>query len=147
MTYGYNIVHGYRYEIVGLADFARMALREICQEEVARELVLKELENLFSLDLLLDPIMVVQQTRHLVHLICYPPQAAASFAEERPDNAAYIMHRVLHSLDQWNIRICWVELQLMLEPPITSPGANGPNPSPQETAVTLFSPSKCDQNI
>lgn len=101
-------------DVEGLSDFARMALREIGQEDTTRECVLKELENLFSTDLLLDPIMSMQQTRHLVHLICHPViQVAGGFEERLDDKQA--MQRILRNLDQWNLRVSWVELKLMLD--------------------------------
>jgi hypothetical protein len=104
-----------------IADlYFRMALLDICQEDSVRSCVLRRLETLFSLELLLDPIMTREQTRNLVHLLCHPKQLALAYLEEPLDDRQ-TMQRSLRNLDQWNLRVCWVEIKLLLDHPDAKP--------------------------
>lgn len=48
-------------ESKGLNDFAKHALQEICQQEWVREKFLKDVDHLFTSDLLIDPMLSNKQ--------------------------------------------------------------------------------------
>ncbi|XP_055337250.1 mediator of RNA polymerase II transcription subunit 12-like protein [Paramacrobiotus metropolitanus] len=110
-----DITRPFGADIRNLNEFVEMVLCEICQEDTTRECVMRELENLFSPDLLLDSILTLSQTRHLVRLICYPVSYSAPSPDERPTDDKQAFQRMLRALDQWNLRVSWMELRLMLK--------------------------------
>ena len=48
-------------ESKGLNDFAKHALQEICQQEWVREKFLKDVDHLFTSDLLIDHMLSTKQ--------------------------------------------------------------------------------------
>lgn len=56
----------------GLSEYAKHCLKEICSQEWVREKLLKNPENLFDSDLLLDNMLSQRQAQQLVQMICYP---------------------------------------------------------------------------
>ncbi|OQV12637.1 Mediator of RNA polymerase II transcription subunit 12-like protein [Hypsibius exemplaris] len=103
----------YGWNVDGLYDFARMALLDICEEEWPRDCVLRQLEILFSEDLLLDPSMKPRQSFELIQLLCQPRKLALSSRDDALDDHQ-LMLRVLRNLDQWNLRVGWVEVKLVM---------------------------------
>ena len=59
-------------DIGSLTEFAKLVLRTMCGQEWVRERCLQDPESLFQQQHLLDPCLSQSQTRHLLHLICYP---------------------------------------------------------------------------
>ncbi|XP_076043982.1 mediator complex subunit kohtalo isoform X2 [Oratosquilla oratoria] len=94
-----------------LADFARYALRQICSQDWVRERCLKIPEELCSADNLLDSILTKSQAQRLLHQICHPdapnqPSDASMDEQTRISN-------ILEDLDEWGLRISWLDLHLM----------------------------------
>ena len=65
-------------------------------------------------------MITVFQAEHLVQMICYPgglPSVLLSEEDdddEEPEQRRHIS-RILHHVDQWSLRVSWLELQLMLK--------------------------------
>ena len=59
-------------ESAGLNEYAKHSLREICSQEWVRERFLKNPEELFKTDMLLDPELKNKHAQQLVQMICYP---------------------------------------------------------------------------
>ena len=66
-------------DIGSLTEFAKLVLRTMCGQEWVRERCLQDPESLFQQQHLLDPCLSQSQTRHLLHLICYPGLSRAFF--------------------------------------------------------------------
>jgi len=95
---------------VGLSDFAQHVLRQICSQEWVLERCLQNPEELCDTDMLLDSMLTPKQAQRLLHMICYPETTAAT--EESLDQR-HIIARILENLDQWTLRMSWLDLQLM----------------------------------
>ncbi|PNF33047.1 hypothetical protein B7P43_G16368 [Cryptotermes secundus] len=94
----------------GLSDFAQHVLRQICSQEWVLERCLQNPEELCHTDMLLDSMLTPKQAQRLLHMICYPETTAAT--EESLDQRD-IIARILENLDQWTLRMSWLDLQLM----------------------------------
>ncbi|XP_076454432.1 mediator of RNA polymerase II transcription subunit 12-like protein [Babylonia areolata] len=101
-------------ESKGLNDFAKHALHEICQQDWVREKFLKDVDHLFTSDLLIDPMLSLKQGQQLLHTICYPAGLPGSLDVSETDHK-HLINRVLQSLDQWSLRVSYLELKLLLE--------------------------------
>ncbi|KAL8595943.1 hypothetical protein ACOMHN_018255 [Nucella lapillus] len=101
-------------ESKGLNDFAKHALHEICQQDWVREKFLKDVDHLFTSDLLIDPMLSLKQGQQLLHTICYPAGLPGSLDVSDTDHK-HLINRVLQNLDQWSLRVSYLELKLLLE--------------------------------
>lgn len=97
---------------IGLSDFAQHVLREICSQEWVLERCLQNPENLCHQDLLLDSMLSAKQAQRLLHMICYPATPVGK--DDNLDQKAIITN-ILENLDQWTLRMSWVDMQLMYE--------------------------------
>ncbi|KAK0041422.1 mediator of RNA polymerase II transcription subunit 12-like protein isoform X3 [Biomphalaria pfeifferi] len=97
-----------------LSEFAKCALTEICRQDWVREKFLRNPEKLFTSDLLNDPILSYRQAQQLLQLICYPTGVPNQVEGCEPENK-HVVQRVLQTLDQWTLRVSWLELQLLFE--------------------------------
>lgn len=97
---------------VGLSEFAQHVLREICSQEWVLERCLQNPENLCHQDLLLDSMLSPKQAQRLLHMICYP---ATPVGKDDNLEAKTIITNILENLDQWTLRMSWVDMQLMFE--------------------------------
>ncbi|RXG58705.1 Mediator of RNA polymerase II transcription subunit 12 [Armadillidium vulgare] len=96
-----------------LADFARYALRQICSQEWVRERCLKGPKELCSKDNLLDRMLSSKQALRLLHLICHPD--SPSIHSDASLDHHTILSNILEDLDEWTLRISWLDLKLMYE--------------------------------
>ncbi|KAH9509032.1 Mediator of RNA polymerase II transcription subunit 12-like protein, partial [Bulinus truncatus] len=97
-----------------LSEFAKCALTEICRQDWVREKFLRNPEKLFTSDLLNDPILSYRQAQQLLQLICYPAGVPNQVEGCEPENK-HVVQRVLQTLDQWTLRVSWLELELLFE--------------------------------
>jgi hypothetical protein len=54
------------------------------------------------------------QAQQLIHLICYPTSLPATLDSE-DSHHHQLINRVLQNLDQWSLRVSYLELKLLLE--------------------------------
>lgn len=93
-----------------LSDFAQHVLKQICSQEWVLERCLQNSDKLCKW-LLMD-MLTPKQVQRLLHMICYPENEYISLADM--DQKSIII-RVLENLEQWTLRISWLDLQLMYE--------------------------------
>lgn len=93
-----------------LSDFAQHVLRQICSQEWVLERCLQNAEELCKPGLLIDNMLKANQAQRLLHMICYPENE--SYLKSEIDQRA-IITRILENLEQWSLRISWLDLQLM----------------------------------
>ncbi|NWT84489.1 MD12L protein, partial [Lanius ludovicianus] len=109
-------------ETATLSEYARYALRTICQQEWVGEHCLKEPERLCTdKDLILDPVLSNKQAQKLLQLICYPHGIKECTEGDNPQRQH--IKRILQNLDQWTLRQSWLELQLMIKQCMKDPGS------------------------
>ena len=100
-------------DVAGLGEFAKMALRQICSQEWVHDKCLRDPEMLCKPDLLLDTMLTPKQARQLLEMICRPKATVASTSDSDVfDQKSYIT-QILHSLDEWTLRVSWLQLNLM----------------------------------
>ena len=92
-----------------------MAIMDICQEETTRDIFLRQMEALFSAEILLDPTLTPKQSLKLSQLLSHPKKTDQ---DEQLDDAHAMLH-VLRGLDQWNLRAGWVEVKLAMQSMVT----------------------------
>ncbi|XP_008193999.1 mediator of RNA polymerase II transcription subunit 12 isoform X1 [Tribolium castaneum] len=92
-----------------LSAFACHVLREICSQQWVLERCLSHPEELCDSDNLLDPLLSHSQAQRLLHMICYPD--AGTSIEELDQKS--MISRILENLEQWTLRMSWLDLQLM----------------------------------
>ncbi|GFO22710.1 mediator of RNA polymerase ii transcription subunit 12-like, partial [Plakobranchus ocellatus] len=97
-----------------LSEFAKRALTEICRQDWVREKFLRNPGNLFTSDLLNDPVLSYGQAQQLLQMICYPSGVPNQVEGCEPENK-HVIQRVLQTLDQWTLRVSWLELQLLFK--------------------------------
>uniref|UniRef100_A0A8D9FIE5 Mediator of RNA polymerase II transcription subunit 12-like protein n=1 Tax=Cacopsylla melanoneura TaxID=428564 RepID=A0A8D9FIE5_9HEMI len=97
----------------GLSEFASLVLREICSQEWVLDRCLGTPEELFREGMLLDDMLSPKQAQRLLHMICYP-ERAANMDPNTMDYKTIIIH-VLENLDQWTLRMSWLDMQLMYQ--------------------------------
>lgn len=95
-----------------LSDFAQHVLRQICSQEWVLERCLQNAEELCQPGMLIDNMLTAKQAQRLLHMICYPENESNLIAEM--DQKAIIV-RILENLEQWSLRISWLDLQLMFK--------------------------------
>lgn len=93
-----------------LSDFAQHVLRQICSQEWVLERCLQNAEELCQPGMLIDNMLKANQAQRLLHMICYPE--SESYLKSEMDQRA-IIARILENLEQWSLRISWLDLQLM----------------------------------
>ncbi|EEC08725.1 thyroid hormone receptor-associated protein, putative [Ixodes scapularis] len=98
-------------ESAGLNDFAKYALGQICSQQWIHERCLRDPDVLCSSDLLLDPMLSHKQAETLLQMICHPKGNGRS--SEESCNQKQVVTQILLGLDQWSLRVSWLELQLM----------------------------------
>jgi mediator of RNA polymerase II transcription subunit 12 len=74
------------------------------------ERCLQNAEELCELGLLIDVMLSDKQAQRLLHMICYPDNDTNMKSEMEPKA---IISRILENLEQWSLRISWLDLQLM----------------------------------
>ncbi|KAJ8951793.1 hypothetical protein NQ318_019766 [Aromia moschata] len=87
------------------------SLREICSQQWVLERCLSHPEELCDMDNLLDPLLSHSQAQRLLHMICYPD--AASSIDDLDQKS--MISRILENLEQWTLRMSWLDLQLMFK--------------------------------
>ncbi|XP_065336450.1 mediator of RNA polymerase II transcription subunit 12 isoform X5 [Cloeon dipterum] len=103
-------VSGQRLEKAGLSEYAQHVLQQICSQEWVLVRCLQNPENLCNPEMLLDNMLTPKQAQRLLRMICYPENpAAASDNQEQPQ----VITRILENLDQWRLRMSWLDLELM----------------------------------
>lgn len=95
-----------------LSEFAKRALTEICRQDWVREKFLRNHEKVFTSDLLNDPVLSYGQAQQLLQMICYPSGVPNQVEGCEPENK-HVIQRVLQTLDQWTLRVSWLELKLL----------------------------------
>ncbi|XP_041350095.1 mediator of RNA polymerase II transcription subunit 12-like protein isoform X2 [Gigantopelta aegis] len=124
-------------ESAGLSEFSKHALREMCRQTWVQEKFLKDPENLFDGDLLIDPMLSNKQAQQLLHMICYPSGLPNQVDGVDADNKQVIL-RILQTLDQWSLRVSWLELQLMFKQATTQTETNNILDNIAKETVELF---------
>ncbi|XP_058826167.1 mediator of RNA polymerase II transcription subunit 12 isoform X2 [Topomyia yanbarensis] len=95
-----------------LSDFAQHVLRQICSQEWVLERCLQNADELCQQGMLIDNMLTAKQAQRLLHMICYPENESNLIADM--DQKAIIV-RILENLEQWSLRISWLDLQLMFK--------------------------------
>ena len=98
-------------ETAGLGEFAKHALKQICSQEWVHEKCLRNQEMLCNQDLLLDTMLTSRQAQLLLDMICHP-KGSGTVIDSEQDQKLYI-YRILQTLDEWTLRISWLQLQLI----------------------------------
>lgn len=62
--------------------------------------------------MLIDPMLTSKQAQRLLHMICYPENE--SNIKAGMDQKSIIV-RILENLEQWSLRISWLDLTLMFK--------------------------------
>ncbi|KAI1305889.1 Mediator of RNA polymerase II transcription subunit 12-like protein [Halotydeus destructor] len=99
------------FENANLGEFAKHALRLICSQDWVHEKCLQNAEVLCKNDLLLDAMLTLKQAQQLLRMICYP-KTVISLSDCDMDQKQYIS-RIFQSLDEWSIRVSWLQLKLL----------------------------------
>ncbi|XP_026323522.1 mediator of RNA polymerase II transcription subunit 12-like isoform X2 [Hyposmocoma kahamanoa] len=95
-----------------LSSLARRVLAEICSEEWVLQKCLQNPDELYQPDMLLDSMLTPRQAQRLLHMICYPDSASHT----QPDlDQKTMITRLLENLEQWSLRMSWLDLQLMFK--------------------------------
>ncbi|XP_068629231.1 mediator of RNA polymerase II transcription subunit 12-like isoform X2 [Battus philenor] len=95
-----------------LSSLARRVLAEICSEEWVLQKCLQNPDELYQPDMLLDSMLTPRQSQRLLHMICYPDSASHT----HPDlDQKTMITRLLENLEQWSLRMSWLDLQLMFK--------------------------------
>ncbi|XP_048481682.1 mediator of RNA polymerase II transcription subunit 12 isoform X3 [Plutella xylostella] len=95
-----------------LSSLARRVLAEICSEEWVLQKCLQNPDELYQPDMLLDSMLQPRQAQRLLHMICYPDSASHT----HPDlDQKTMITRLLENLEQWSLRMSWLDLQLMFK--------------------------------
>ncbi|KAJ0181317.1 hypothetical protein K1T71_003402 [Dendrolimus kikuchii] len=95
-----------------LSSLARRVLAEICSEEWVLQKCLQNPDELYQPDMLLDSMLTPRQAQRLLHMICYPDTASHT----NPDlDQKTMITRLLENLEQWSLRMSWLDLQLMFK--------------------------------
>ncbi|KOB66209.1 Mediator of RNA polymerase II transcription subunit 12 [Operophtera brumata] len=95
-----------------LSSLARRVLADICSEEWVLQKCLQNPDELYQNDMLLDSMLTPRQAQRLLHMICYPDSASHT----HPDlDQKTMITRLLENLEQWSLRMSWLDLQLMFK--------------------------------
>ncbi|CAG2169792.1 unnamed protein product, partial [Oppiella nova] len=102
-------------EKAGLSEAAKYALRQICGQQWVHDRCLRG----FMIDpeilnkLLLDPKLSHKEAQHLLNMICHPKLIAMHSLQEMDSDQKISIAKILQNLDEWSIRVSWLQLQLM----------------------------------
>ncbi|XP_054168464.1 mediator of RNA polymerase II transcription subunit 12-like protein isoform X2 [Oppia nitens] len=102
-------------EKAGLSEAAKYALRQICGQQWVHDRCLRG----FMIDpeilnkLLLDPKLTHKEAQHLLNMICHPKLIAMHSLQEMDSDQKISIAKILQNLDEWSIRVSWLQLQLM----------------------------------
>ncbi|XP_033637539.1 mediator of RNA polymerase II transcription subunit 12-like protein isoform X2 [Asterias rubens] len=102
-------------ETASLSDYAKFTLKTICSQSWVREIFLKDPDRLWTQEVLLDQVLSHKQAHYLVQLICYPSGVSTVTDSNYENEQKHAITRILRNLDQWTLRVSWLELQLMLK--------------------------------
>ncbi|XP_020279147.1 mediator of RNA polymerase II transcription subunit 12 isoform X2 [Pseudomyrmex gracilis] len=94
--------------VKGFSDFAHHVLRQICSQEWVLERCLQNPDELCHQDMLLDNMLTPRQAQKLLHMICYPDTPTEAFIDQKTH-----ITNILENLEQWSLRMSWLDLQLM----------------------------------
>lgn len=98
-------------ENAGLGEFAKLSLKQICSQDWVHEKCLRDREMLCKPDLLLDTMLSSKQAQQLLDMICHPRGSGPILSSDH-DQRQYVTH-ILQNLDEWTLRISWLQLQLI----------------------------------
>eukprot|EP00095_Tigriopus_kingsejongensis_P004973 maker-scaffold96_size378025-snap-gene-2.33 protein:Tk04973 transcript:maker-scaffold96_size378025-snap-gene-2.33-mRNA-1 annotation:"mediator of rna polymerase ii transcription subunit 12" len=106
---------GQRLDKASLPAFARYTLRQISQQDWVHDRCRQTPEQtLLKNGILLDTVLSPKQAQKLLRLICYPAEYPSSELNiPDPQEPKVIVSKILHSLDEWNLRISAIEIRLM----------------------------------
>lgn len=121
MPFGSRSSRQENMENAGLGEFAKLALKQICSQDWVHEKCLRDREMLCKQDLLLDTMLSAKQAQQLLDMICHPKGSGPTCTPDY-DQKAYITH-ILQNLDEWTLRISWLQLQLVYAQCSTSQGS------------------------
>ncbi len=102
-------------EKAGLSESAKYALRQICGQQWVHDRCLRG----FMIDpeilnkLLLDPKLSHKEAQHLLNMICHPKLIATHSLQELDSDQKQSIAKILQNLDEWTLRVSWLQLQLM----------------------------------
>ncbi|XP_022102013.1 mediator of RNA polymerase II transcription subunit 12-like protein isoform X2 [Acanthaster planci] len=102
-------------ETASLSDYAKFTLKTICSQSWVREIFLKDPDRLWTREVLLDQVLSHKHAHYLVQLICYPNGVPLISDGSYESEQKQAITRILRNLDQWTLRVSWLELQLMLK--------------------------------
>ncbi|KAG1673141.1 Mediator of RNA polymerase II transcription subunit 12-like protein [Nymphon striatum] len=130
-------------ESKGLSEFAKHALLQICNQDWIYERCLKDPDILCTQEMLLDPMLSNRQAQQLLQLICHPGCSLNS--EVRSDDSSTLTSeckqhviRILQNLDQWTLRVSWLELLLMYKQSQASNELNAWSDSLARATIDIF---------
>ncbi|XP_012157623.1 mediator of RNA polymerase II transcription subunit 12 isoform X2 [Ceratitis capitata] len=95
-------------EQVSLLEFANHVLKQICSQEHVLERCLKHADNLC--EMIIDDMLTTKQVQRVLYMICYP-EAEYNIISDMDQRSMII--RILENLEQWTLRISWLDLELM----------------------------------
>ncbi|XP_054085206.1 mediator of RNA polymerase II transcription subunit 12 isoform X1 [Zeugodacus cucurbitae] len=95
-------------EQISLLEFANHVLKQICSQEHVLERCLKHADNLC--EMIIDDMLSTKQVQRVLYMICYP-EAEYNIISEMDQRSMII--RILENLEQWTLRISWLDLELM----------------------------------
>lgn len=124
-----------------LSDFAQHVLRQICSQEWVLERCLQNAEELCQQGMLIDNMLTAKQAQRLLHMICYPENESNLIAEM--DQKAIIV-RILENLEQWSLRISWLDLQLMFKQTNCTPELSNWLDMVARAAIDVFQVQDCN---
>ena len=99
-------------ESASLSEFAKHTLKQICSQEWVHEKCLHNFKMLCEDELLLDAMVTSKQAQQLLEMICHPRAPMMPLGNGDHEHRQYIS-KILHNLDEWTLRISWLQLQLI----------------------------------
>ncbi|XP_053952876.1 mediator of RNA polymerase II transcription subunit 12 [Anastrepha ludens] len=103
-------------EQVSLLEFANHVLKQICSQEHVLERCLKHADNLC--EMIIDDMLTTKQVQRVLYMICYP-EAEYNIISEMDQRSMIV--RILENLEQWTLRISWLDLELMYRQSMNNP--------------------------
>lgn len=100
-----------------LCDFSKYVLRQICSQDWIHDRFLRGyINNTDLMNKLLFDKRFISNAQNLVNMICHHKQMNLlnNHVNEKSD-PKQIIQRVFHNIDEWSIRISWVQLNLIYE--------------------------------
>ncbi|XP_017476437.1 PREDICTED: mediator of RNA polymerase II transcription subunit 12 [Rhagoletis zephyria] len=103
-------------EQISLLEFANHVLKQICSQEHVLERCLKHADNLC--EMIIDDMLTTKQVQRVLYMICYP-EAEYNIISEMDQRSMIV--RILENLEQWTLRISWLDLELMYRQSMNNP--------------------------